>query len=196
MVCFLPYVNFEHPAEREQNTRKPWLSEAVKEIALVFLRVDPLQEAEALARVVDPGIMPRRNEFDTFGIGEVDERSRRVDVVVPVEPIAQQTVVPAKVSDVVQGRNSVSFRVDTVGTPVLVRTSYFPNWSVSGAKGPYRVAPNMMVVVPTENEVKLSFGWSLLDVVAYVLTAVGIYVLVRWRRSRKPQQAELTNLDN
>ena len=129
-------------------------------------------------------------------IGEVDERSRRVDVVVPVEPIAQQTVVPAKVSDVVQGRNSVSFRVDTVGTPVLVRTSFFPNWSVSGAKGPYRVAPNMMVVVPTENEVKLSFGWSLLDVVAYVLTAVGIYVLVRWRRARKPQQPELSNLDN
>ena len=129
-------------------------------------------------------------------IGEVDERSRRVDVVVPVEPIAQQTVVPAKVSDVVQGRNSVSFRVDTVGTPVLVRTSFFPNWSVSGAKGPYRVAPNMMVVVPTENEVKLSFGWSLLDVVAYVLTAVGIYVLLRWRRARKPQQPELSNLDN
>jgi len=129
-------------------------------------------------------------------IGEVDERSRRVDVVVPVEPIAQQSVAATKVSDVVQGRNSVSFRVDTVGTPVLVRTSYFPNWSVSGAKGPYRVAPNMMVVVPTENEVKLSFGWSLLDVVAYLLTAVGIYVLVRWRRSRTPKQPQLANLDN
>jgi hypothetical protein len=129
-------------------------------------------------------------------IGEVDERSRRVDVVVPVEPIAQQSVAATKVSDVVQGRNSVSFRVDTVGTPVLVRTSYFPNWSVSGAKGPYRVAPNMMVVVPTENDVKLSFGWSLLDVVAYLLTALGIVVLVRWRRARRPAQPELANLDN
>ena len=64
-----------------------------------------------------------------------------------------------------------------------MRTSYFPNWNVSGAKGPYRVAPNMMVVIPTQTDVKLSFGWSLLDVFAYVLSILGIVVLVRWRRS-------------
>ena len=129
-------------------------------------------------------------------IGEVDERSRRVDVVVPAEPINQQAVVPATVSDVVQGRNSVSFRVDTLGTPILVRTSYFPNWKVSGAQGPYRVAPNMMVVVPTDNEVKLSFGWSLLDIFAYVLSAAGIVVLVRWRRARRTRQQPASELDN
>ena len=129
-------------------------------------------------------------------IGEVDERSRRVDVVVPAEPINQQAVVPATVSDVVQGRNSVSFRVDTLGTPILVRTSYFPNWKVSGAQGPYRVAPNMMVVVPTDNEVKLSFGWSLLDIFAYVLSAAGIVVLVRWRRERRTRQQPASELDN
>jgi len=84
----------------------------------------------------------------------------------------------------VQGRSSVSFSVDTVGVPVLVRTSYFPNWNVSGATGPYRVAPNMMVVVPTSNDVRLSFGWSFLDIFAYVLTIAGIVVLVRWRRRR------------
>jgi acyl transferase domain-containing protein len=33
----------------------------------------------------------------------------------------------------------VSFRVDEVGVPVLVRVSYFPNWSVDGAEGPFRV---------------------------------------------------------
>ncbi|MEY4400572.1 MAG: hypothetical protein RL072_437 [Actinomycetota bacterium] len=129
-------------------------------------------------------------------IGEVDERSRRVDVVVPVEPVTQRAVVPATVSDVVQGRSSVSFRVDTLGTPILVRTSYFPNWKVSGAQGPYRVAPNMMVVVPTENEVKLSFGWSLLDIFAYVLSAAGIVVLVRWRRARRTQRHAASDLDN
>jgi hypothetical protein len=129
-------------------------------------------------------------------IGEVDDRSRRVDVVTPVEPLAPIAVQPAVVSNVVQGRSSVSFSVDTIGTPILVRTSFFPNWSVSGADGPYRVAPNMMVVVPTLNDVKLSFGWSLLDVFAYVLTAAGIVVLVRWRRSRGARQTELFNLDN
>ena len=33
--------------------------------------------------------------------------------------------------------------------PVVVKTSYFPNWEVQGAEGPYRLAPNLMVVVPT-----------------------------------------------
>ncbi len=116
-------------------------------------------------------------------IGEPDESSRRVDVVLPTQPIDVVNVEPIVVSDVEQGRSSVSFSVDKIGTPVLVRTSYFPNWSVSGAEGPYRVAPNMMVVIPTQTDVKLSFGWSLLDVFAYVLSIVGIVVLVRWRRS-------------
>ena len=117
-------------------------------------------------------------------IGEPGDSGRRVDIVVPNETITQTNLAPVVVSDVVQGRNSVSFSVDTVGVPVLVRTSYFPNWSVSGATGPYRVAPNMMVVVPTSNDVRLSFGWSFLDIFAYVLTIAGIVVLVRWRRRR------------
>jgi hypothetical protein len=117
-------------------------------------------------------------------IGEPGESGRRVDIVVPNETITQTNLTPVVVSDVVQGRSSVSFSVDTVGVPVLVRTSYFPNWSVSGATGPYRVAPNMMVVVPTSNDVRLSFGWSFLDIFAYVLTIAGIVVLVRWRRRR------------
>ena len=37
------------------------------------------------------------------------------------------------------------------GSPVLVKVSYFPNWEASGAEGPYRVTPNLMVVVPTEH---------------------------------------------
>jgi hypothetical protein len=118
-------------------------------------------------------------------IGEPTDRSRRVDVVVPREPIAVVNLQPTVVSDVVQGRSSVSFTVDKVGVPVLVRTSYFPNWNVSGAKGPYRVAPNMMVVVPTETNVKLSFGWSFLDILAYAISVAGIVVLVRWRRSQR-----------
>ena len=41
--------------------------------------------------------------------------------------------------------------------PVLVKVSYFPNWKAHGAEGPYRIAPNLMVVVPTCNDVSLTF---------------------------------------
>jgi hypothetical protein len=119
-------------------------------------------------------------------IGEPDDRSRRVDVVVPREAVTITKVPAARVTDVVQGRSTVSFRVDKIGTPILVRTSYFPNWRVSGAEGPFRVAPNMMVVVPTESDVTLTFGRSILDVTAYLITIVGIIIVVRWaRRSRR-----------
>jgi hypothetical protein len=66
--------------------------------------------------------------------------------------------------------------------PVLVRVSYFPNWQVTGADGPYRVAPNLMIVVPTDTEVHLTYERSGLDITAYVLTILGIVMLIVWRR--------------
>ena len=78
--------------------------------------------------------------------------------------------------------NSVSFSVDKIGVPILVRVSYFPNWKVDGAKGPYRAAPNMMVVIPTEKNVRLHYSSSNIDKVAYLLTIVGIALVVYWWR--------------
>ena len=62
------------------------------------------------------------------------------------------------VSDISQTDSSVSFHVDRVGTPVEVKVSYFPNWQAHGADGPWRVAPNLMVVVPTSHDVTLDYG--------------------------------------
>jgi hypothetical protein len=79
--------------------------------------------------------------------------------------------------------SAISFSVDQIGQPILVRMSYFPNWKVSGAKGPFRVAPNMMVVVPTKLDVRLNYGYTKLDLFAYVFTAIGIAIMfMRWRR--------------
>jgi hypothetical protein len=82
-------------------------------------------------------------------------------------------------------QDSISFEVpeEAIGRPVLVRVSYFPNWRVSGAEGPYRAAPNFMVVVPTSTSVKLSYGYAWIDFAAYGMTIVGIGLLVFfWRR--------------
>jgi len=103
-------------------------------------------------------------------------------------------VEPAVVSDVKIGEDSLSFSVDKVGVPVLVRVSYFPNWQVSGAKGPYRVAPNMMVVVPTSTDVSMHFKASFVDRFAYLITIVGfVGLFVMWRRDRRGKDV-LTDL--
>ena len=118
--------------------------------------------------------------------GEPGSDSRKVDVVRPTPAIEPLSISPAVVSDVVIGEESVSFSVDKIGVPILVRVSYFPNWEVSGADGPYRVAPNMMVVIPTSQEVSMNFKPSLIDRLAYLLSGLGILaVLLMWRQNRR-----------
>jgi hypothetical protein len=85
---------------------------------------------------------------------------------VPLEPV--------EVTNIEEGDDRISFDVDQIGQPVLVRASYFPNWEASGAQGPYRVAPNLMVVIPTEDHVELHYGWTPVDLLAWLFTLLGI----------------------
>jgi hypothetical protein len=117
-------------------------------------------------------------------IGEEGEPGRQVDIVVPQQTVTETAVEPTKVSNIKIGTESVSFSVDKVGTPVLIKVSYFPNWQVTGAKAVYRAAPNMMVVVPTEKNVRLSYEPSKLDRSAYLLTFLGIGLVVLMFRRR------------
>jgi hypothetical protein len=110
------------------------------------------------------------------------QTARSVDIVVPATPIDIVPLERVTITNVKIGQSDVRFNVDKVGVPVLVRVSYFPNWNVSGAKGPYRVAPNMMVVIPTSNDVHLSYGRSSVDFFAYALTLVGLFVAFKIRR--------------
>jgi hypothetical protein len=84
---------------------------------------------------------------------------------VPVDPV--------EVSNITTDDDRISFDVDEVGVPVLVKASYFPNWQVSGAEGPWRVTPNLMVVVPTDPHVSLHYGWTPIDLFAWFVTALG-----------------------
>ena len=122
-------------------------------------------------------------ESGTSDAGRQQVMRRLADMLPEAAPRAE--VEPAVVSDVVRRDHSISFSVDRVGTPVLVHTSYFPNWSASGAEGPFRVTPNFMVVVPTDTQVRLDFGHSAVEWIALVITLGGLvavgWILVRGR---------------
>jgi hypothetical protein len=117
-------------------------------------------------------------------VGQEGGPGRQVDIVVPSEAVEQRDIEPVVVSNVSIGNESLSFSVDKVGTPVLVKVSYFPNWKVTGADKVYRAAPNMMVVVPTSKNVTLEYKASLLDRSSYLLTFAGIVVVVFMIRRR------------
>jgi hypothetical protein len=101
---------------------------------------------------------------------------------VPKEPINPVTMPQVEVSNVDINEQSLSFDVDRTGVPVLVKVSYFPNWDAKGAEGPYRIGPNMMVVVPTSNHVEMTYGRSTSDYVTILLSLVGIGLCFVWRR--------------
>jgi len=89
----------------------------------------------------------------------------------------------AVVSNVEQTRDSIAFDVDVIGTPVLVKVSYFPNWRASGAQGPWRVGPNLMVVVPNSKHVELHYGQTPVEYLSYAITFLGLIgLVVLWRR--------------
>ncbi len=85
---------------------------------------------------------------------------------------------PATVTDISTGTTTIDFDVDHVGTPILVKASYFPNWKVDGAQGPFRVTPNLMVVIPTSNHVHLHYGNTSVEYIAYLLTIIGIALAI------------------
>lgn len=101
-------------------------------------------------------------------------------------PELPRTELPTvEVSDIVMDRTSISFRVSRPGVPVLVKTSYFPNWVADGAKGPYRVTPNLMVVIPTSTEVTINYTRTPVDLIATAMSVMGLVGLVLL--ARRPQ---------
>ncbi len=81
---------------------------------------------------------------------------------------------PVQVSHISSGTESMSFDVDQTGVPVLIKTSYFPNWQASGAGTVYRVTPNLMVVVPTSHHVTLRYGYTPVDWAGFLLSLLGL----------------------
>lgn len=164
-------------------------------LPVVLDGVEPVQDSW-----LDPAIA-WFNDPERFAIPfAIDGPSEWPHVALPEEPLERddgterrigdrelpefptEEVRAAVVSDIEVGDESLSFRVDEPGTPVLVRMSYFPNWQVEGAEGPYRVSPNLMVVVPTDTEVRMTYGRTPLDWAAYLLTFLGLLALIGlWR---------------
>jgi len=112
----------------------------------------------------------------------------RISIDTPLSQAPRTPLPEVVVTDIAVSQSSLSFSVDRVGVPILVKNSYFPNWQASGAEGPWRVAPNLMVVIPTSENVKLSYGWTPVDVFAYMLTGLGLLfvILLAWRPALIP----------
>ncbi len=114
--------------------------------------------------------------------------------------VAPRPLPDVAVTDVHQTDDAIRFHVSRTGVPVVVRTSYYPNWEASGATGPWRLSPNLMVVVPTSEDVSLHFARSStewLGAGASALGVAGLAGLVWWDlRRRRAVRATRMNRTN
>lgn len=109
---------------------------------------------------------------------------QRLSVLKPTDGVE---IEPATVTSIETSNSKINFTVDEIGKPILIKTSYFPNWDASGAEGPFRVGPNLMAVVPTSTEVELSYGYTGVEYLAYLLTFAGLLGLglMSWAERRR-----------
>lgn len=132
---------------------------------------------------VDREIVERYAGEGTTLAGSIGEGDATLASLLPEVDVVDEITV----SNVTTDTDVISFDVDQVGTPILVRSSFFPNWKADGADGPFRVAPNFMVVVPTETSVELRFARNTADWTAIALTLAGLVLLVAVGRGRLPR---------
>ncbi len=74
-------------------------------------------------------------------------------------------------------RSTISFKTDRIGQPHLIAVSYFPNWTVKGAQGPYLVSPSFMLVFPTQENVQLIYSTSLPERVGWWLSLLSFLIV-------------------
>jgi hypothetical protein len=171
--------------------------------SVVFL-VNDVQLVQPLGAepLVEPSDGGNRGKWEQSAVAWFGYANENLDRLVTSGPSSWQRITDAQVkpalrtepqivvSDVHVTNDTVRFHVSQIGTPVLVRVSYFPWWHASGAQGPYRASPDWMIVVPTSHDVVLTQRTQPLEWLATVLTVLGVAfaialaVWVRFRRSR------------
>jgi len=127
------------------------------------------------------------NGLDRWVVADGPEEWPRIESVgAAIRPRISET---GEVSDIVLEDHRISFLTTAVGVPHLVKVSHFPNWTAVGAEGPYRAAPSLMVVIPTQEDVVIEFRRTWAETGGMALSAVSIMSLIGWtiwsRRRRK-----------
>ncbi len=75
----------------------------------------------------------------------------------------------------------IRFTTNKVGLPHLIKVSYFPNWRVQGAHGVYPVSPHLMMVIPRQQEVVLTYGRTFWENFGWGITGITLVaILIGW----------------
>jgi len=108
------------------------------------------------------------------------DRSSTADGRLPRVPLEHGgESIPFRTSD-----DEITFSTTAIGEPHWIKTSYFPNWKAEGAEGPYLASPSLMMVVPTQADVRLRYErtWAEWLGLGLTLSAIGALLVLPSRR--------------
>lgn len=93
---------------------------------------------------------------------------------------------PAVIKDVKVEDEKISFTTDSIGTPVVVRMGYAPQWKVRGGDGPYHGAPHTMIVIPTSETVEIYYDNPATERVGLLISVLSsIMAIIVWRKTKR-----------
>ena len=137
---------------------------------------EPAEAAEGVPADFDAFALDWYGTMDALDHVVVTEGPAEWDRISSVDDLSDEPTGASAdaVTNVVATNNEVSFDTTAIGVPHLVKVSYFPNWTVTGADGPFRATPSLMVVVPTETHVSMSFHNTWAENGGNTLSVVGL----------------------
>jgi hypothetical protein len=101
---------------------------------------------------------------------------------VNAENVTNPTVEPVKVAGGIISEKieneKITFETTAIGYPHIIKVSYFPNWRVQGADGPFLISPSFMMVIPRQKDVTLTYGPTASNIAGDIITGIGWLVIL------------------
>ena len=94
-------------------------------------------------------------------------------------PLPQNCDITEEIED-----EKIFFTTDCIGIPHIISVSYYPSWNVEGAEKIHMASPGFMMVVPTKNQVTLTYAKQPIDIIGILFTITAfaaLYTEKRWR---------------
>ncbi len=132
--------------------------------------------------------------FTNGGPSQWERKTAKQALANPIGADKEITKSNVKVSDIELSQDKISFHVDKIGEPVLVKVSYYPTFKASGAGEIYRASPNFMVVIPNSNDVTLEIKRDNVEWLSILLFLLGIAGCVGMKVAEKRKIRHLSDL--
>ncbi len=94
-----------------------------------------------------------------------------------------------QITDLIIMNDKISFFTDSPGELHLIKVSYFPNWTITNGKGPFRTSPSFMSVIPDNEYVEILFEKTSVEKNSFYFSLfsliLSLIIFIRLKRNDK-----------